>query len=150
MNPSTLFVGLGSAHGDDQVGWLVADGLAGDVSPTLQVRRAAAPADILDWLEADVAALIVCDACRGNEPLGTIHNWSWPCAAIRSAQFVGTHNLALPAVLELAGCIRALPADVSIWSVEIGDCSPGAEVSPAVRQALPRITAQIREELLRA
>lgn len=79
----TLVVGVGSPHGDDQLGWLAADALEAallalraaapnapntplDARPLdasgWRVRRAATPSDLLDWLPGP-QRLILIDAC---------------------------------------------------------------------------------------
>ena len=50
----TLVVGVGSHHGDDQAGWLVADLLAASASEDVAVRKAKTPAEILDWFTSRV------------------------------------------------------------------------------------------------
>ena len=52
MIDDTLIVGVGSSHGDDQFGWLVAEQLAARAILRIVVRRRLSPADISDWLEA--------------------------------------------------------------------------------------------------
>ena len=106
MNDSgkVLVVGLGSAHGDDQAGWLVAEQLLKKVSVlkkvsgTLEasegqveslmressrhffqhvvVRRAMIPLDVLDWLEG-VSILHVCDACETTGSHEKLMRFTW-------------------------------------------------------------------------
>ncbi len=77
-----LFVGIGSPHGDDQAGWLLADLLRGQFASAggILVRQAVVPADILDWLNG-VEHLHVCDACTTGSPAATLHRWEWNVAA---------------------------------------------------------------------
>lgn len=85
----TLLVGLGSPHGDDQAGWLVAEALADrvDVPPHCRVRQAAVPVDMLDWLD-EIHTLHIIDACRGESVIGTVHRqvWTEPSAAVAAAR----------------------------------------------------------------
>lgn len=73
-----LFVGLGSHHGDDQIGWLVADRLATerDLPSSVAIRKAAIPLDLLDWLEG-VDCLHVCDASQSAASSGKLQRWDW-------------------------------------------------------------------------
>ena len=71
VQPKTTFVGVGSSHGDDQVGWMVIQKLQeGSSGDSFDFRKAKSPADILDWIQ-DCERLVICDACHG---LGTV---SW-------------------------------------------------------------------------
>ena len=69
-----LIAGLGSAHGDDQAGWLVAENLASQCQeyPDITVRRASIPLDLLDWLEG-VDVLYICDACESTQGHSKLH-----------------------------------------------------------------------------
>jgi len=66
-----LVVGVGSSHGDDQVGWFVAKELMQRSMRNCQVRIAATPLEILNWLE-DFTLVHVIDACQGGGRPGTI------------------------------------------------------------------------------
>jgi len=145
----TLIVGLGSPHGDDQAGWLVADQLVahqhaahqhaavldpGDVA----VRKAATPVDLIGWLDG-IDHLLVCDACRGLGRVGAVRSWTWPASELEGANWSGTHDFALPAALQLAQRIGQLPPRVEIWSVEGAHGDALAMMSPEVLSALPEL-----------
>jgi hydrogenase maturation protease len=168
MDGATLFVGVGSPHGDDRAGWLVADalsemtetcgftrpirlldpgGTAVERKPSLAVRKTGVPAELLDWLDG-VARLIVCDAFCGAGPAGAIHRWLWPDPRIAQCHSAGSHDFGLPAVLELAATLGRLPAAVVVWGIEAGRVRPGAEVSPEIQRALPDLVARIHGELV--
>lgn len=152
----TLFVGLGSSHGDDQAGWLVADALigagpfagalAGDLPP-ITVRAARHPAQVLDWLEG-IERLFVCDAVSGAGLPGQIRTWRWPDPQIQFARSGGSHDLGLSAVLELAAQLNRLPREIVIWGIEISETAPGASgLSPELKAALPEAIRQIAAAL---
>ncbi len=113
-----LVAGLGSAHGDDQAGWLVAEQVLKNVSGTLEaseaqdengmsessrhlfqhvvVRRAIIPLDVLDWLEG-VSILHVCDAFEATQSHGKLHRFTWEAghlvdADIPHAVGIGSFN----------------------------------------------------------
>jgi hydrogenase maturation protease len=158
----TLVVGIGSPHGDDQAGWLVAERLADDPGigtesvlkgtkasghcPTVIVRKATSPGELLVWLDG-LDRLVICDACRGLGRVGAVREWTWPVHEFADAAWSGTHDLPLPAVLELAQRLRRLPPRVTIWSVEGASNDALAAVSPEVAAALPSLVDQIKNEL---
>jgi hydrogenase maturation protease len=145
---SSLLVGLGSPYGDDQIGWCVADAIAGQHLPGLKVCRAGSPLDMLDWLSG-VDRLIICDACQGVGPVGSWHRWCWPSAEIAPLKFGGSHDLGLAATLTLAEQLGQLPGQVTIWAVEGRAAQflpPKMTMSPEVEQALPRIIDLIQRE----
>ncbi len=144
---STLIVGVGSPHGDDQAGWLVAERLAADLDENdAAVRKAAAPIQVLDCLEG-VERLILCDACRGLGRVGELRRWTWPAGELAGASWSGSHGLSLTATLQLAERLNRLPKQVVIWAVEAAVSGALDGLSPQVAAALPRLVGQIKAEI---
>ncbi|REK10263.1 MAG: hypothetical protein DWQ37_16805 [Planctomycetota bacterium] len=143
MRPSqTLVVGIGSSHGDDRVGWEIADAVLERVDGRAEVRRARKPADLLDWLEG-IASLEVCDAVAGEIGPGCVRSWVWPAAEIAGVPFAGSHDLSLVATLALAEQLGRLPAHVRIWGVGVHRVQAWSPMSPAVAAAVDRAVEQI-------
>lgn len=142
MSGRTLVVGVGSPHGDDQVGLRVAEELAQHVGSTVEIRQAASPSDMLDWLDG-ANQLLLCDACQTTAPLGSVWHWNWPNAEIKQPHFSGSHNLSLPTVLELADQLGRLPPRVKIWGVNIANTQPAGSLSATVAAAVPDVVRQI-------
>lgn len=143
----TLIVGIGSQHGDDQAGWLIAERLsAGLDQPRMSVRTAASPVQLLDWL-GGVDRLIVCDACRGLGRIGEVRRWVWPAKELIEASWSGTHDLSLSMTLQLAGSLGRLPRDVVIWSVEVAVERTIDGISSEITSVLPEIVDRITREL---
>ncbi|MCA9178045.1 MAG: hypothetical protein KDB14_26460 [Planctomycetales bacterium] len=74
-----LVAGIGSPHGDDQVGWLTIDALRATSEPTIgiEIRRVASPIDLLDLLGGRLDLLLICDACRGLAAPGAVIRSPW-------------------------------------------------------------------------
>lgn len=143
----TLVVGIGSPYGDDQVGWLVADRLASRVVRNrTEVRRAASPTDVLDWLQ-DVERLVICDACRGLRHVGEVRRWNWPTPDIPAIAWSGTHDLSLPGVLALAERLARLPRQVIVWAIEAAPSCAAETLSADVSAAIPELVNRIACEL---
>jgi hydrogenase maturation protease len=142
MDGRALLVGIGSPHGDDRAGWLVAEHVARQQPKGLEVRCAGHPAELLDWLDG-LDGLFVCDAVLCDRPPGTWRTWTWPHSMIATARFSGSHDLSLPAALALAAELDRLPAHVEIWAVAIKNAQPLEGISTVVADAAPRIAQQI-------
>ena len=146
MTGRTLIVGLGSQLGDDQIGLRIAEHLASRVGPRVDVRIATSPAQLLDWLDG-TGELIACDACRCTARLGTVFHWKWPTPEIEITRFSGSHDLPLPAVLELAAQLGRLPPRVSVWAIAIFGSQRteriSAELAPSLRTAAEQILQAI-------
>lgn len=119
-----LIVGLGSPHGDDSVGWKVADTLLSlRIAETL-VRRAHVPLDLLDWIhESD--DLILCDALVSPDHSGQVQHWKWPDPLFAQCTAAGSHDYGLPQVLELAATLGRLPSRVTLWTISVADHGEG-------------------------
>jgi len=138
-----LIVGLGSAHGDDQLGWRVAERLALELAASeIDVRIARSPGELLDWLDG-VERLIVCDACENQGSPGTVHCWHWPATELRLARASGSHDLGLASALALADELGILPGDVKLVAVEGKQHLPSAEMTPEVAAAVERVVELI-------
>lgn len=148
----SLLVGLGSHHGDDQVGWLLADALSRKTN--ILCRQAAVPADLLHWLDG-IDNLYLCDACQGAGPIGKLHRWEYRSPAqslddilpgIESLRSVNTHQLSLAAVLSLACSLHLLPGRIVVWAIEGGNLSAGQQLSIEMTNQLPQLISQLANE----
>jgi hydrogenase maturation protease len=160
MHGATLFIGVGSPHGDDRAGWLAADALSEIAcarrsttttnTPTgrsdVAIHKVGSPVDLFDWLD-DAANLIICDAVRGAGPAGTLHRWIWPDERFGHLRSTGSHDFGLNDVLKMAVKLGRLPSQVVVWGIEAGRVDPNGDVSPEIRQALPDLVDRIWSEL---
>jgi len=175
MIAKTLFVGIGSPHGDDQAGWHVADALvdrlqaspialsggatAGSNSPVrpqsqLVVRKARSPADVLDWIKG-IDRLVICDACRSSGPPGSAYRWTWPDPAIEQTHCSGSHDMGLASVLALAQRLHSLPPAVIVWGLEaenpqLQDDLSASRFSTSVATRVAEIVNSIWSDLVHA
>lgn len=148
MAGSTLYVGIGSPHGDDQVGWLVMEELKKHVAKE-QCRQARTPAQLLDWLE-DLDELVVCDGLQSTGPAAEVRFWEWPAPDLAGVQFQGSHDLSLCAALELAEQLGRLPAKVRIWGVRIESARPTEGISTRVAESASLVARRILQERIDA
>lgn len=123
----TLLVGLGSPHGDDQIGWIVTRLVATQIEG-LDAMQLATPIDLVN-MNDDLDRLVVVDACRGTGDLTAAHRWVWPTREISLVQSAGTHSIGLPEVLQMAQQLGVLPAEVIVWGIEGRRFSPGSDLS---------------------
>jgi hydrogenase maturation protease len=157
--PRHLFVGIGSAHGDDQAGWIVADRIRTHFASEKRVlvRQAVIPADVLDWLNG-VDHLHLCDACQTGSPPGTLHRWEWNLASrveltdanghhvLRSS---GSHDWGVAHTLKLAERLAIAPLRVTLWGIEGRHFEPQHSLSAEIQRALPSIVGELLTELNR-
>ena len=160
--PGILIAGLGSAHGDDRAGWLVAEQLASDNAVQIEVviRKATIPLDLIDWLDG-VDTLHVCDACQTLQQGALLRQFFWsegqlipceteggsPALSFSSHRRVGSHDFGLLEVLQLAETIGRLPRQVFVWAVFGSAFQPDDIMTASTCQAVAETTEQIREAL---
>ncbi len=159
----TLIAGLGSAHGDDQAGWLMADTLTTLCRDyhKIVVRRAMIPLDVLDWL-GDFDTLHICDACEPTQNRRRLHRFSWDrsrlvnsgepadsgtIAGLPALRSRGTHDFGLPDVLRLAMETGPMPKRITIWAIEGSSFQPGSAMSEETRKTVELAVAEIASEL---
>lgn len=156
-NPNSLIVGIGSAHGDDQIGWLVADKVAAIVArpgqtQTIMVHKIKSPIEVLNWLDENGTChfhqLMICDACHGLFEPGQSHRWTWPASELDSTRFSGSHDFGLTAALQLAQRLDRLPDRVIIWGVQVKQVQPGTDVSPQLRTVPDRLAREMLESAM--
>ena len=153
-----LIVGIGSPHGDDQAGWLVADALQLSLKqlhrPDLSccVKKAVVHLDLLHWLE-NVDELILCDACQSDAPAGSIrlfHLTETPTGRLQNnlpdsddCSMRATHGFGLIQVLQLIQITTGRLPDTTLWVISGTSFSPGSAISDPVLLAITRQELEI-------
>ncbi|QDU38110.1 Hydrogenase maturation protease [Maioricimonas rarisocia] len=159
----TLFAGVGSPNGDDQIGWRVVELLQPRIEAIdgLAARKAVVPLDLLDWLE-DVQTLHIVDACLSEAPTGSVDALvadrqesgrdTIDGLLSRLAQLgtSGSHDFGLAEALHLAARLDRLPERVVIHAVATRQFEPAAPMSDELIRLLPEITESLFRELTNA
>ncbi|MGA7690238.1 MAG: hydrogenase maturation protease [Jiangellales bacterium] len=151
MEVRRLVVGLGHPdRGDDAVGALVADEVAGRRSDLL-VRHLLDPLALLDVLP-DADALVVIDAALSTTPLGTVEVFevaghSLPALAGSPRS---THGVSLTTVLDLARTTATLPPSAWVVTVAAHGFDVGSPPHPAARAAVAEAATRVVDLLSQA
>ena len=142
MDPAARVIGIGSPHGDDQVGWRVVEDLAADPAPDVDAVAIGDPVDLLEDLEG-CALLIVMDAYRSGQPPGRVIDLPWPPRGPEGAVGHTTHGSGVASALALAEALGRRSPVVALVCVEVESCEPATGLSPALRRALPEVRCRI-------
>ena len=142
-------LGVGSAHGDDAIGWRVIDQLSAQATPRIQLRQLANPVEIVDYLDRANEVHVVDAAIRMNQnqsvqrvAYSSISNQESIDAAAR-----GTHGIGVLQALQLAESL-GLPTDhVSIWLTRGESCDPLAEPTNTAIESAGLCASAIVQEL---
>ncbi|SPE26206.1 Ni,Fe-hydrogenase maturation factor (hyh operon) [Burkholderiales bacterium] len=144
-------IGVGSAAGDDQAGWLVVQALrrtplaqrCGRGTRMLALDRPGV--QLISQLEGADAVILI-DAIRSGAAPGTIHRID-DLARIEADLLVSCHGLGLAATLELARALDVMPATLLLYGIEIDPATTGAAPSKMVTEAADLLAHRIVEEL---
>jgi hydrogenase maturation protease len=149
MASRVLIAGLGSPHGDDQVGWRAIERL-GDLGADAEAVALREPFALLDRLGrlGGFERLVVIDACESGSPPGLVRRFRWPLEGDSIPDSPrSSHGFGLASLLRLAESLGTLPPNVVIFAVEAERCRPGDDLSPTVLESLPTLVAVVRREV---
>jgi hydrogenase maturation protease len=145
-NDTTFIAGLGSPHGDDQVGWAAIDRIRPGLPAGTSAHKLSSALDLLDRI-AGCNRLIVIDASAPTGRPGAVRRYVWPCPALAESAFVSTHGVGLVAALRLAERLGDLPQRVTIFAIEAGAIGPALPLTAAARHGLEVVAEAIGQEL---
>lgn len=175
VRDKTLVVGIGSPHGDDQAGWKVIEQLELRRLPGVELRRAAVPHDLIDWI-GEHSELHIIDGCANSDRAGHSDGQGHERfsmvgdahGGVRSLQFkdskqvasatttlerplqlrsVGSHQIDVFAVLKLAACLDLLPESVVVWAIPGEQFSPYTVLTALCERAINGCVEQLSREL---
>lgn len=141
-------LGIGSPHGDDRIGWLVAQALNDSFSaPEVNILTLDRPgATLLQYLDGAKGAILI-DALRGPHAPGTISSLSRRRLLKEVGQW-SSHLVGIPEALELGSALDMLPEQLILMGIQASPPVPYEdEVTPALIQAVPEAVARVRSEL---
>jgi hydrogenase maturation protease len=148
MHPATKVIGIGSHHGDDLAGWLVAERLRRRADIAAEVISLRDTTTLIDHLDG-CQRLILIDACLSGDIPGTVKRLEWPAATLESHGGASTHGLTVADALELAERLERLPRDVVLLVIEAEHASPGESANATTLAGLDQLEAQVLAELAR-
>ncbi|MDG2220967.1 MAG: hydrogenase maturation protease [Rubripirellula sp.] len=141
-----LVIGIGSPHGDDQVGWRVIAHLEQQGQGLAALQTLVDPIDLIEQLEG-ISRLVIVDGCRSGQEVGMLTRLEADDPRFTEVTGHSTHRISLSETLDLARALGRLPGWVKVFGVEVGQCRPQAAMDPRLEQAVPRIAQEICNEL---
>ncbi len=152
-----MVTALGSGHGDDSVGWLVASQLQARLATTLPVRIITCDRTGMEWLyqlHPEESLYLVDAVVSGGVPGTIVHFPNLHDLPMTRLPYQGSHGLTIPSLFALAQTLRLLPSKVEFWGIEIADVGPGmameTKVLTAVDALVDRLCTNINHELRHA
>ncbi len=143
-NPRIRIIGLGSPHGDDQVGWNVIEHLQQlpDISAELLRLDRPGPA-LLNYLSNCDKAILV-DACDAGWQPGEVKHLTLAelltCAELQQRS---SHQLGLAETLQLAVTVDHPLPEIECYLIQLANLTPLSDPGPEVTAAAQAVTAMI-------
>lgn len=122
--PRILVAGIGSPHGEDQIGWIAVDSLKRvfdkRVSSEIDFIKLQTPVDLLEYtsdglsddLSGEPKIWVLVDACIAEDsdnPASVVYCWKWPELPCESFAKTSTHALGVVDTLTLAQASKSCP-----------------------------------------
>ena len=144
-----VVIGVGNRMmGDDAVGPIVIDGLAGRLPETVVLVESVGDAThLLDsWRDARLA--VVVDAVVSGGVPGSVHRIEGRASLPPSWRSASTHLIGVVEAIELGGAVDMLPDELVVYGIEIDKVEPGVELAPRINVAAAQVVEAIVEELV--
>jgi hydrogenase maturation protease len=148
MRLATKVIGIGSHHGDDRAGWIIAQRLRRRTNLPAQIVTLRSPTGLLDQ-QNGCDRLILIDTCVSGDTPGSIKRLEWPDVAFRRPGGMSTHGLTLADALRLAERLDRLPREVVLFVIEGENYLPGEPANGAMLAGLEKLEALVLAELNR-
>jgi hydrogenase maturation protease len=145
-----LIIGIGNIFRSDDAAGLAAAALLREMqAPGVKVLELEGDlTGLLDgWQGAQKVAVI--DAVASASSPGAIFRFAAHEEPLPRQMFAATssHAFGVAEQIEIARSLNQLPPCLMVYGIEGKDFTPGADLSPEVREALPRLAEQVRRDL---
>lgn len=144
---NVLIIGVGNAwRRDDGAGPVVAERLAGRPGLRTMIMPGEG-AELMDaWATDD--RVIVVDAMRSGEPVGTIRRFDAVRGSLPAGAFSClSHRFGLAEAVEMARALDRLPSELEIFGIEAADFGQGPGLTPEVQSAAQDLADRIAADV---
>lgn len=151
MNKKIAVIGLGSPHGDDQLGWLLIDALEKQFSTHNDIEFFRCYGSHAQWMRSyqEFAELIFIDAICSDGLPGTLHQINLAdLTGLGFYQTTSSHALNLMESLQLLESIYGKKVHATVYGIEIKASAPTTPVSQLVSDSIPLLVKIISSAIL--
>ncbi len=146
---SWMVIGVGNEfRGDDAAGCVVARELAARGLGGVRVMEHQSDGTALLRYFQDAENLLLVDAVTSGKSPGTVHRLDLRAQNI-PANFIhnSSHLFGIPEAVAIARELGQLPSRLIFYGIEGARFETGAELSPGMNEALPKVMAMIEKEI---
>lgn len=144
-----MVAGVGSPHGDDQIGWWIVEMLRRRPDLPARAVTVSEPLELVEYAK-NCQRLVIIDGCHTGAPAGTVTRLKWPDSRIEHRHAHSTHSVGIWSALRLAESMGQLPETIEIFGIEVGKCEPGAQPTGDVLLGLPDVEDMVFRQLTRS
>jgi len=133
--------------GDDAVGPIVIDRLAGRLPESVALVESVGDATHLLDTWRDARLTVVVDAVVSGGVPGSVHRVEGKMGLPSSWRSASTHLIGVVEAIELGGAVDMLPDELVVYGIEIGTVSPGVELAPDIAAAADEVVELVVAEM---
>lgn len=147
VHQAPRILGLGSPHGDDQLGWVAVDRLRPLLPQGIVAAKVSGGPGLLECLVGQDNLVIVDALAPAGRP-GSYRSFTWPCEEFTECTAWSSHGLGVVEALRFAEVLGSLPRRVSIETVEAESTMAGAGLSRLVSRGLDELIAVLLQRIV--
>ena len=142
-------IGVGSSHGEDQLGWLVVESLQQILGERESIVYVLCDRTVFDWmLLKQMDQCLFVDAVVSGAKPGTLHQIDLNSGEAEASRSASSHGFSLLDAVALARSLGQFPDHAMLYGIEIGQWQPQGAISTEVRQAIPLCVSLLKRVLL--
>lgn len=146
---SCAVLGLGSPHGDDQVGWILIDELQTVVSSGIVCEKLSTPVHGLVNILPQYEQVVVIDACEMGKRAGEYVFYEDGSGFLHSSNNqISSHAIGLADSWQLLKKLQLPLPEISLLLIQIGQTDAMAPLSEGVKKQLPEMLALLNKTVI--
>ena len=136
-------IGVGSSHGDDQLGWYVIEQLQKMNIPDIAFEKVNSPASTLLQSFQRYDSVIIVDACDFGRITGEIIEGSVDQIDLSTSGGLSSHDLGVAEAFLLAKQLGIELPDIKLLMVQLGQVRPMQSMSDEVHNVVPDVVEKV-------
>ena len=144
----TMVIGIGSSHGDDQIGWKVIDELASREIGGLTLKKLATPFELIDEIDrANEVHIVDAVTCASEKVTRARYGDHQNNAVFAETKNQGTHDFGLLRSLELAESLGKPTDHITLWLGTGETFEPLTAMSKQATDSISECVSKILREI---
>ncbi len=133
--------------GDDAVGPIVIDRLAGRLPESVALVESVGDATHLLDTWRDARLTVVVDAVVSGGVPGSVHRIDGKLGFPSTWRSASTHLIGVVEAIDLGGAVDMLPDELVVYGIEIDKVKPGVELGPEIAAAADEVVELVVAEI---